>query len=188
MHRLIDNFAKNNALLTNERLGKAVERRILGTIGQAIEAANGVSDSTALSKRHSALLRAIHYGGSLRRPASVPELAAAADVSKRVLELVFHEIIKVSPQRYLRWSRMNGAQRDLLAAAAARNISLSGARADIEGDLADAPPRYTAIRMRVSAQCDQPAELGKLVTIAERGCIVANTLRAALDLSVVVAG
>jgi putative redox protein len=38
--------------------------------------------------------------------------------------------------------------------------------------------------MRVSADGGTDAELAKLVTIAERGCIVANTLRRALDLTV----
>lgn len=73
---------------------------------------------------------------------------------------------------------------NLLAAAIARNITLRDARAEIEGDLADAPPRYTAIRMRVSAQCEPAAELPKLVLMADRGCIVANTLRNAVDLTV----
>ena len=76
---------------------------------------------------------------------------------------------------------------NLLAAAKARNIELTNARADIEGDMADAPSRFTAIRMSVSAQCNPPEQLQKLVTIAERGCIAANTLRAAVDLSVKVA-
>jgi len=73
---------------------------------------------------------------------------------------------------------------NLLAAAIARNITLRDARAEIEGDLADAPPRYTAIRMRVSAQCDPAPELPKLVLMADRGCIVANTLRNVVDLTV----
>jgi putative redox protein len=73
---------------------------------------------------------------------------------------------------------------NLLAAANARDIKLTNARADIEGDLADAPSRFTAIRMSVSAQCNPPEELNKLVTIAERGCITANTLRTAVELSV----
>ena len=73
---------------------------------------------------------------------------------------------------------------NLLAAAIARDITMHDARAEIEGDLADAPPRYTAIRMRVSAKCDPAAELPRLVLIAERGCIVANTLRNAVDLRV----
>ena len=73
---------------------------------------------------------------------------------------------------------------NLLAAANARDIELNNARADIEGDMADAPSRFTAIRMAVSAQCNPPEELEKLVTIAERGCIAANTLGAAVDLSI----
>ena len=73
---------------------------------------------------------------------------------------------------------------NLLAAAKARNIELKNARADIEADMADAPSRFTAIRMSVSAQCNPPEELGKLVAIAERGCITVNTLRAAVELSI----
>ena len=73
---------------------------------------------------------------------------------------------------------------NLLAAARAGNIELKTARADIEADIADAPPRFTAIRMTVSAQCNPPEELDKLVAIAERGCNAVNTLRAALELSI----
>lgn len=73
---------------------------------------------------------------------------------------------------------------NLLAAAKARDIELSDARAEIEADMADAPSRFTAIRMSVSARCNPPGELQKLVTIAERGCIAANTLRAAVELTI----
>jgi putative redox protein len=38
--------------------------------------------------------------------------------------------------------------------------------------------------MSVSAQCSSAEELIKLVTIAEHGCIVANTLKAAVELSI----
>jgi putative redox protein len=76
---------------------------------------------------------------------------------------------------------------NLLAAARARDINISGACADIEGDMADAPSRFTAIRMTVSAVCEPADELPKLVTIAERGCIAANTLRSAVSLSIIVA-
>lgn len=73
---------------------------------------------------------------------------------------------------------------NLLAAAKAHDIEVKNARAEIEADMADAPSRFTAIRMSVSAQCKPPEELNKLVTIAERGCISANTLRAAVELSI----
>lgn len=76
---------------------------------------------------------------------------------------------------------------NLLAAAKARNIEISNACVAIEGDMADAPSRFSAVRMTVTANCNPPDELQKLVTIAERGCIAANTLRAAVDLSITVA-
>lgn len=73
---------------------------------------------------------------------------------------------------------------NLLAAAKARDVALREARAEIAGELADAPPRYTAVNMLVKATCEPADQLSKLVTIAERGCIVANTLRAAVKLTV----
>ena len=73
---------------------------------------------------------------------------------------------------------------NLLAAAIARDVKIANARAEIQGDLVDGPARYAAIRMRVRADCEPAGELSKLVLIADRGCIVANTLRNALDLSV----
>jgi len=73
---------------------------------------------------------------------------------------------------------------NLLAAAKAREIAISDASLAIAGELADSPPRYTAIHMKVSAQCGEPGGLNKLSTIAERGCLVANTLRNALDLTI----
>ena len=73
---------------------------------------------------------------------------------------------------------------NLLAAAAAREIQLKNARADISGELADGPARFTDINMKVFADCSAPEQLPKLVTIAERGCIAANTLKKSVNLTV----
>ena len=73
---------------------------------------------------------------------------------------------------------------NLFAAAAARDIKLTNAHADISGELADAPARYTAIHMKVTADCEPVSELKKIVAIAERGCIVANTLGKAVELTI----
>ena len=73
---------------------------------------------------------------------------------------------------------------NLLAAAAAREIQLTNARADISGELADGPARFTDINMKVFADCSAPDQLPKLMTIAERGCIAANTLKKSVNLSV----
>ena len=76
---------------------------------------------------------------------------------------------------------------NLFAAARAREVVLEGISISVSGALDDAPARFSAIRMRVSGAAAGSDGLEKLVTIAERACIVANTLRSALDLTIVVA-
>ena len=74
---------------------------------------------------------------------------------------------------------------NLLAAAKARDVVLSDARAEIAAELSATPPaRYTAISMRVSANGADRETLEKLVLIAERGCIAANTLNKAVELDI----
>jgi putative redox protein len=77
---------------------------------------------------------------------------------------------------------------NLFAAARAREVDLNGVSIAVVGELADAPARFSAIVMRVSGGGADRENLEKLVTIAERACIVANTLRPAVDLTVEVAG
>ena len=73
---------------------------------------------------------------------------------------------------------------NLFAAAASRDIELTNTRVEINGEVADTRPRYTDIHMKVTANCSAPEQLTKLVTIAERGCIAANTLVNAVNLTV----
>jgi len=73
---------------------------------------------------------------------------------------------------------------NLFAAAASRDIELTNTRVEINGEVADTRPRYTDIHMKVTANCSAPEQLEKLVTIAERGCIAANTLVNAVNLTV----
>lgn len=72
---------------------------------------------------------------------------------------------------------------NLLAAARAREVALQDACVELEGTLADAPARYEAIRMRVSAGGAGEA-LSTLVEIADRGCIMTNTLRGRLPITI----
>ena len=76
---------------------------------------------------------------------------------------------------------------NLLAAAQSRDSSLNNAKLEISANLASAPPRFTAVEMKVCADSSDPDELQKLVSIAERGCIVANTLKNAVELNIVLA-
>jgi putative redox protein len=74
---------------------------------------------------------------------------------------------------------------NLLAAARTRDYELKDVKLGITGTLASAPPGFTAVDMEISADYSDKAGMEKLVTIAERGCIVANTLKKALDLNLV---
>jgi len=76
---------------------------------------------------------------------------------------------------------------NLLAAAQSRDSSLNNAKLEISANLASAPPRFTAVEMKVSADSNDPDGLQKLVSIAEKGCIVANTLKNAVELRIVLA-
>ena len=73
---------------------------------------------------------------------------------------------------------------NLLEMIRTREAAISNVKINIEGDLAQAPSRFATIRMTVSADHDDPALLEKFVTMSERACIVANTLRNSVDLSV----
>ena len=76
---------------------------------------------------------------------------------------------------------------NLLAAVRAREADVQDLHLTIAGTLGETPTRFTAIALEVSGQYADRAAMEKLVTIAERGCIVANTLKSAVTLSLSVA-
>ncbi len=69
---------------------------------------------------------------------------------------------------------------NLLAAVRAREADISNVYTEVIGTLGENPARFTAIEMVVSADGADAELLGKLVAIAERACITANTLRDAV--------
>lgn len=73
---------------------------------------------------------------------------------------------------------------NLLAAIRAREAKVSNAAVEVIGTAADAPPRFISVEMLVSADHSDPAEFEKLVQIAERGCIMVNTMRQGLEFKV----
>ncbi len=73
---------------------------------------------------------------------------------------------------------------NLLAAIATREAPVSNVSTAVAGTLDGTPPRFVAIEATVTADCDDPELLEKLVTMAERSCIVANTLKDAVVLRV----
>ena len=73
---------------------------------------------------------------------------------------------------------------NLRAAIAAReDVSIENIVLTVTATLSDDMTRFSAVHMHVTAAADSP-ELKKLVTIAERACIAANTIKGAVALTV----
>jgi putative redox protein len=73
---------------------------------------------------------------------------------------------------------------NLLAAIRARSSDVSNVRIAVTGTIGGIPERFEAMEMRVTAKYSDVDLMGKLVSIAERGCIVTNTLKRSLVISV----
>ncbi len=73
---------------------------------------------------------------------------------------------------------------NLLAAIKTREANVSAVHTEVTGTLVDAPTRFECVEVSVSAEYSDPDLFAKLVEIAERGCIMVNTLRGKLDLTV----
>ena len=74
----------------------------------------------------------------------------------------------------------------LLAAVKARDAEVSNVRVAVVGTIDGSPERFESMAMHVTATYADDDLMRKLVEIAERGCLVSNTLKNAVRLSVVV--
>jgi len=73
---------------------------------------------------------------------------------------------------------------NLLAAIRTRGSKVSGVQTKVTGHIADAPARFEALELLVTADAEDPQELNHLIQIADRGCIMMNTLRDKLEIRV----
>ena len=73
---------------------------------------------------------------------------------------------------------------NLLAAILAREMNLSDVLVEVTGTLAEAPARFSGVEILVTSESADRDALERLVEIADRGCIMMNTLRETLDLRV----
>ena len=117
VHRLVDEYLECSELLANREVCKAIESELMDILFQAADAMDTGVGCVSRRERHQAFVRTINYTEHLQRPICVAELAAAANVSRRVLELAFRETLGVPPVTYLRFRRMHGVRRELAAAA-----------------------------------------------------------------------
>jgi putative redox protein len=76
---------------------------------------------------------------------------------------------------------------NLLAAIRGRQAEVSGVQTEVIGSLAESPARFTAVELNVTAKFSDREQFEKLVEIADRGCIMMNTLRGKLDINVRIA-
>lgn len=72
----------------------------------------------------------------------------------------------------------------LLAAIRTREAEVSDVRVSITGTIGGVPERFEAMDLRVSAKYADQDLMRKLLAMAERGCLVTNTLKDAVRLSV----
>jgi putative redox protein len=72
----------------------------------------------------------------------------------------------------------------LLAAVRTREADVSDVRVSVAGTIGGVPERFESMALRVSAKCRDEDLMRKLVTMAERGCLVTNTLKDAVVISV----
>src|ERR1700684_1955781 len=70
---------------------------------------------------------------------------------------------------------------NLLAAIKAREAAVSDVRVEVVGTLADSPARFAGVELRISGNCGDRELLEHLVEIADRGCIMTNTLRGTFE-------
>lgn len=72
---------------------------------------------------------------------------------------------------------------NLLEVVRTREAAVSNIQLQVEGVLTGTPPRYTEIMLHVTGDTDDQDQLEKFVTMAERACIVANTLKDSVHLT-----
>jgi putative redox protein len=75
----------------------------------------------------------------------------------------------------------------LLAAIRAREKEIFDVRVEMVGFLADSPTRFAGLELRVGAEYRDQEVFERLVGIADRSCIMMNTLRGSLDVKVLIA-
>ena len=68
----------------------------------------------------------------------------------------------------------------LLAAVRTREASVSDVNVSVSGTIGGVPERFESLHMRVSAKYSDADLMRKLMMMAERGCLVTNTLRDAV--------
>ena len=73
---------------------------------------------------------------------------------------------------------------NLLAAIRARKAEISDVHTEVIGAIVDSPARFSAVELHVTANSLDRELLDRVVEIADRACIMMNTIRGKLDLRI----
>jgi AraC family ethanolamine operon transcriptional activator len=92
---------------------EAIQLELLDIITEILLLNDTSQKHSTPKKRYIACRKAAIHAMKMRTSIPVAELAAVAGVSQRVLELGFQEALDMSPQKFLRWNRLNQVHRDL---------------------------------------------------------------------------
>jgi putative redox protein len=76
---------------------------------------------------------------------------------------------------------------NLLAAIRTRQSAVRHVHIEVKGAVTGLPARFSAVDLAITADAPDREELDRLIEIADRGCIMMNTLRDKLTLNIVVA-
>lgn len=76
---------------------------------------------------------------------------------------------------------------NLLAAINVRQSPVTNVETSVEGIIEGSPAHFVGVELSVSADCSDPDLLAKLVEVADRGCIMMNTLRGSLEMTIRIA-
>jgi putative redox protein len=76
---------------------------------------------------------------------------------------------------------------NLLAAIRAREAAVRSVHLEVTGAIADSPARFSAVELAVTAESSNREELDRLIEIADRGCIMMNTLRGRVEVTIRIA-
>jgi len=76
---------------------------------------------------------------------------------------------------------------NVLAAIGARKAPVSEVVIDVTATMEGTPPRFSRVAIVVSSDAADHDQFTKVIETAERGCIMVNTLRATIDLTVGIA-
>ena len=92
---------------------EAIQSELLDIITEILLLNDTSQKHSTPKKRYIACRKAVIHALKMRTSIPVADLAAVAGVTQRVLELGFQESLGMSPQKFLRWNRLNQLHRDL---------------------------------------------------------------------------